>query len=168
MVERSEWSARREDRPPTAGMARRPAQWRCKTARGMLQGARSISRLRAFALLASAMLLVGGCGGSSPPPGPRVPDARAGEEVYRAACFACHARDGEGVPGLGKPLANSELIAGMTDDELARFIVVGRGTTDPANTSGIAMPPRGGRPNLSDADVYDVVAYLRTLQDMGS
>ena len=168
MVERSEWSARREDRPPTAGMARRPAQWRCKTARGMLQAARFISRLRAFALLASAMLLVGGCGGSSPPPGPRVPDARAGEEVYGAACFACHARDGEGVPGLGKPLANSEFIAGMTDDELARVIVVGRGTTDPANTSGIAMPPRGGRPNLSDADVYDVVAYLRTLQDVGS
>jgi disulfide bond formation protein DsbB len=114
------------------------------------------------------MLLAGGCGGSSTPPDPGVPDARAGEVVYGTACIACHAADGEGIPGLGKPLANSEFIAGMTDDELARFIVVGRGTTDPENTSGIAMPPRGGRPNLSDADVYDVVAYLRTLQDAGN
>lgn len=108
------------------------------------------------------ILVVAGCGGS---PEPGTPDAGRGEEVYETACIACHAAGGAGIAGLGKPLANSEFVAGLTDVELATFIIIGRGTQHPENTSGIAMPPRGGRPNLSDAAIADVVAYLRTLQD---
>jgi disulfide bond formation protein DsbB len=44
------------------------------------------------------------------------------------------------------------------------FIKVGRGVDDPANTTGVAMLPKGGNPGLSDQDLYDIVAYLRTLQ----
>lgn len=78
--------------------------------------------------------------------------------------MACHASGGEGIDGLGKPLADSEFITSRTDDDLLEFIVVGRGTNDPENTSGIAMPPRGGRPSLSDAEIRDIIAYLRSLQ----
>ena len=35
---------------------------------------------------------------------------------------------------------------------------------DPANTTGVAMPPKGGNPALKEADLADIVAYLRTLE----
>jgi len=93
------------------------------------------------------------------------PTAAAGEDVYEVACIACHAEGGIGIEGLGKPLANSEFIQSRTDQDLLAFVVSGRMTNDPDNTSGVAMPPRGGRPNLSDGDLLAVIAYLRTLQD---
>jgi disulfide bond formation protein DsbB len=110
------------------------------------------------------LLLAAACGDGTPTD-PGTADARQGESAYLVACIACHGPAGEGIAGLGKPLADSDFIAGLTDEELLAFIVVGRPTTDPENTSGIAMPPRGGRPNLSDADIRDIVAYLMTLQD---
>src|SRR5690606_31984637 len=36
---------------------------------------------------------------------------------------------------------------------------------DPANTTGMLMPPRGGNPDLTDTQVADIVTYLRGLQD---
>jgi disulfide bond formation protein DsbB len=41
---------------------------------------------------------------------------------------------------------------------------VGCSTSDPENTTGVAMPPKGGNPSLSDGDLQNVVAYIRTLQ----
>ena len=35
----------------------------------------------------------------------------------------------------------------------------------PDNTTGIQMPPKGGNPAMSDDDILDIIAYLRTLQD---
>jgi disulfide bond formation protein DsbB len=65
---------------------------------------------------------------------------------------------------LGPALTTSEFVAGLTDDGLVAFLIVGRPDTDPANTTGIAMPPRGGNTSLTDDDLRAVVAYLRTLQ----
>ena len=110
-----------------------------------------------------ALLLAAACGGDAPAE-PGTPNALRGESAYLVACIACHGPAGEGITGLGKPLSHSDFIAGLTDEELLEFIVVGRSTTDPENTSGIAMPPRGGRPNLSDSEIRDIIAYLRTLQ----
>jgi cytochrome c oxidase subunit II len=81
-----------------------------------------------------------------------------------ALCAGCHGAGGEGVKGLGKPLANSEFTASLTDTELVDFIKRGRAIDDPANTSGVAMPPKGGNPALSDTDLLDIVAFIRTLQ----
>jgi disulfide bond formation protein DsbB len=52
----------------------------------------------------------------------------------------------------------------MSDDELAQFLALGRPADDPGNTTGVAMPPKGGNPSLSDQDLMDVAAFLRTLQ----
>lgn len=79
-------------------------------------------------------------------------------------CAGCHGLGGEGVKGLGKPLANSEFVAGLKDAELVDFIKKGRAIDDPANTSGVAMPPKGGNPALNDNDLLDIVAFIRTLQ----
>jgi disulfide bond formation protein DsbB len=111
----------------------------------------------------AALLVAAACGGDAPAD-PGTADARRGESTYLVACIACHGSAGEGIAGLGKPLADSDFIGGQTDEELLEFIIVGRSTTDPENTSGIAMPPRGGRPSLNDWEIRDIIAYLRSLQ----
>ena len=41
---------------------------------------------------------------------------------------------------------------------------IDRGPADPLNTTGVGMPSKGGNPALTDEDLYDIVAYIRTLQ----
>jgi disulfide bond formation protein DsbB len=90
--------------------------------------------------------------------------ARAkGKQVFKQTCVACHGEDGKGIEGLGKNWTTSEYIASSTNDELIEFLKVGRTIEDPANTTGILMPPRGGNPNLTDDDLRNVVLYMRKL-----
>lgn len=87
----------------------------------------------------------------------------AGKTLYDGSCVACHADGGVGVEGLGKPLVGSEFVAGLNDSDLLEFLTVGRDTSDPLNTSGIAMPAKGGNPSLTEADLTNIVAYLRSI-----
>jgi disulfide bond formation protein DsbB len=91
-------------------------------------------------------------------------DATHGEELYQGTCAACHGADATGIDGLGKDLHNNEFTNSLTDPELVAFLEVGRPASDPLNTTGVDMPPKGGNPSLSDQDLQDIVAYLRTLQ----
>lgn len=86
-----------------------------------------------------------------------------GKALYAKTCVACHGANGEGVTGLGKPFTTSEFVIGKTDAELADFMKVGRAVGDPLNTTGVAMPPKGGNPALSEQDLLDLVAFIRTL-----
>jgi len=79
-------------------------------------------------------------------------------------CFTCHGDDATGIEGSGTNLTVSEFIRTKTDAELVEYIKVGREMNDPLNTTGIAMPPYGANPMLTDQDLADVVAYLRTVQ----
>lgn len=90
-------------------------------------------------------------------------DATAGQTTFNNRCSVCHGPGGEGIVGLGKPLTTSEFAAGLTDAELLAFLQTGRPSDDPLNTTGIAMPPRGGTPALTDQELVDVIAYLRTI-----
>ncbi len=90
-------------------------------------------------------------------------DSANGEALYGGSCIACHGPNGEGIEGLGKPWVGSEFINGSTDDEMVAFLKVGRATDDPLNSTGIAMLPKGGNPSLTDDDLQDLVAYMRTL-----
>ena len=100
---------------------------------------------------------------SSATPGASPGDAVAGEIVFDNRCSVCHGPGGEGIVGLGSPLTTSAFVAGLTDDELLSFLQTGRPTDDPLNTTGIAMPARGGIPALSDEHLIDVIAYVRTI-----
>lgn len=100
----------------------------------------------------------------APVPASAQGDPQAGQAVFAGSCASCHGANAKGLPGLGKDLTTSEFVARLTDTELVKFIKVGRDTSDPANTTGVAMPPKGGNPALTDRDLYDVVAYLRKLQ----
>ncbi len=95
--------------------------------------------------------------------GPTSGNATAGAEIFASVCSACHGPTGEGIPGLGPSFVGNAFIAGRADDELVGFLTVGRPADDPANTTGVAMPPKGGNPSLSDDDLHDIVAFLRTL-----
>jgi disulfide bond formation protein DsbB len=103
----------------------------------------------------------GGGGGGESAAG----DATAGQETFSASCASCHGQDAKGMPNLGKDLTTSEFVAGQSDADLVAFIKVGRDTSDPANTTGVAMPPKGGNPALTDEQLGDVVAYIRTIQE---
>jgi len=121
-----------------------------------------VRRLRPPAVVVVAVVLVAACGGAGGRGGGG-PSVSRGKQLFAATCVTCHGLDGKGVPSLGKDLTTSEFVAGRTDDEMVEFILVGRPSTDPLNTSGIAMPPRAGNPALTDADLGDIVAYLRSI-----
>ena len=85
-----------------------------------------------------------------------------GQGVLQSICSTCHGPDARGIPGLGKNLIESEFVHGLSDEELLQFVIKGRDTSDPLNTTGVAMPPRGGNPSLTDDQLRAVIAYLRT------
>jgi len=64
-----------------------------------------------------------------------------GEQLYLDVCAACHGQRGEGVAGLGNALVGSTFVAANTDAELLTMLRTGRTATDPANQSGLVMPP---------------------------
>ena len=102
---------------------------------------------------------------TTPQPTLDVALAARGHEVFERTCAACHASDGTGKVGLGKSLVRSDFVYDRDDAALVAFILKGRDAADPANTTRIVMPPKGGNPLLTDDDLARVVVYLRGLQD---
>jgi disulfide bond formation protein DsbB len=88
---------------------------------------------------------------------------RAGEKTYQTVCSACHGFNARGISGLGKTLIGSKFVNDLKDDELVAFIIKGRDVRDRLNTTGVAMPARGGNPGLTDDDLNSVVVYIRSL-----
>jgi mono/diheme cytochrome c family protein len=129
---------------------------------------------RTMVFIATFALILAACGGGSSDGGGSDAtttaasggsgDPVAGATVYSGTCSACHGANLEGIDSLGKPLSPSAFVAANSEDELVAFILVGRPTSDPANTQGVDMPPRGGNPSLDDQDIHDVAAYLKASQ----
>jgi disulfide bond formation protein DsbB len=92
-------------------------------------------------------------------------DVAHGKELF-VACAACHGPEGKGMPNLGKDFTASTFVAEKTDAELVEFLKVGRPVDDPLNTTGVMMPPKGGNPALTDQDLLDIVAFVRTLNQV--
>lgn len=89
-----------------------------------------------------------------------VPEAAApvaakltGEQVYNAACFACHGTGVGGAPKFGDAAAWKPRVA------------KGRATLNKHSIEGFQgesgfMPPKGGRVDLSDEEIIGAVAFL--------
>ncbi|MHA2620188.1 MAG: c-type cytochrome [bacterium JZ-2024 1] len=86
-----------------------------------------------------------------------------GKALFQRNCAACHASDGRGIQGLGSNLTTSAFVRSRSDTELLEFIKQGRPANDPQNRTGIAMPPRGGNPSLTDEELREIVAFLRSI-----
>lgn len=65
---------------------------------------------------------------------------------------------------LGKDLHGNEFVQSLSDEELVAFLAEGRPATHPLNERGLAMPPRGGNPSLSDEELRLIGDYLRSLE----
>ena len=80
---------------------------------------------------------------------PGKPGPADGKAVYDKVCVACHQVSVAGSPRLGDKAAWAPRIqTGM--DSLLQSVVKGKG----------AMPPRGGNPSLSDAEVRAAVEFM--------
>lgn len=98
-----------------------------------------------------------GCGGGDP----YAVAARRGAPKFKAICATCHGLNGKGLPNLGKDLTTSEFVGSLSDDEFLAFVKVGR----PPKDGNAEMPPRGGDPTLSDEQLMDIIAYVRTIRE---
>jgi cytochrome c5 len=79
-------------------------------------------------------------------------DADHGQVLFDAGCAVCHGPNGEGTSIAPDPLRNSDAVADMSSEELMAVLVQG--------IDG-KMPPK---PNLTDQDVLDLIALLRSWQ----
>lgn len=128
-------------------------------------------------LLPVILLLLAACGGSggTAEPAAQSPgsdtetaavsagDPAAGERLYMQSCSACHGPDALGIPSLGRSMVGTEFFASHNDQEILEFVKQGRPATHPDNEAGVDMPPKGGNPALTDAQILDIIAYLRSL-----
>lgn len=73
----------------------------------------------------------------------------SGKEVFDAVCQACHATGVAGAPKYGDKAAWAKYLEKGIEN-MYKFALSGKG----------AMPPRGGRADLSDDDVKSAVNYM--------
>ncbi|MCL6565631.1 MAG: cytochrome c [Acidobacteriia bacterium] len=84
-------------------------------------------------------------------------DAKAGKEVYDKKCATCHGPNGEGKPALAKALKveirhlGSKEVQAKSDEVLAKESSEGVGKMGPVK-------------GLTEKDIADVVAYIRSLK----
>lgn len=99
---------------------------------------------------------------ASVPPTPDSAFTARGKVLFDESCAACHGLRGEGTAS-GRPLTDSTLVKTGSQDELLKFIRLGRAVDDPHSTTGQAMPAGGGRADASDQDITAIIAYIRSL-----
>jgi len=81
------------------------------------------------------------------------PPSRDGQQVYQAACVACHDAGIAGAPKLGDKSQWAKHIAKGLDTLYASAVNGVQGSAG-------AMPPKGGNPTLSNAEVRAAVDYM--------
>lgn len=83
---------------------------------------------------------------------------QAGKSIYEQTCIACHGADGTGaLPGM-PDFSGTDSPLNKVDIALVKSIT--EGFQSPG--SQMAMPPKGGNPTLSSADVDAVLVYIRS------
>ena len=73
-----------------------------------------------------------------------------GEKIYQSVCMACHAAGVAGAPVAGSD-AMAERLAAKGADGLFQSAINGLNV----------MPPRGGRPDLTDEDIRAAIEFMQ-------
>ena len=85
----------------------------------------------------------------------RAQDVANGEKIYKAKCVSCHGPDGKGETAAGKATKARDLCSADVKKE------------SDADWTGIIVKGKNKMPSydkkISDADVKDVVKYMRSL-----
>ena len=97
-------------------------------------------------------------------PIPPVGNAVRGKKLFADNCAMCHGNQGQGVKFVGQDLQTSKFVLSHSTAKIVAFIKHGRSATNPGNHRHIAMPPFGDNANLTNQNLYDIVAYMRKLQ----
>jgi cytochrome c5 len=94
------------------------------------------------------------------PRGMTLETIRAGDSVFhgKGHCFACHGADGEGLPNAGSAVTIGLNFVPAEWQVIDSLIMLG--IPESVTRSAIAMPPRGGKSDLSTDEVRDVAAYI--------
>jgi mono/diheme cytochrome c family protein len=94
------------------------------------------------------------------PPGVTLDLVRTGDDVFhgKGHCFACHGADGEGLPNAGSALTLSLNFVPIEVAAIDSIIMFG--IPEAITRSAIAMPPRGGKSDLSADETRAVAAYV--------
>ena len=83
---------------------------------------------------------------------PPMAAAQSAADTYKAKCAMCHGADGAGKAAMGTKDLGSADIQKMSDADLTTAITNGKGK----------MPSYKGK--LTDAQIKDMVSYIRTLK----
>jgi cytochrome c5 len=86
---------------------------------------------------------------SAPAAAPKAASAGSGKATYDAVCGVCHGAGVAGAPKFGDKAAWAPRVKGGKE-ALYASATKGKG----------AMPPKGGNPSLTDADVKAAVDYM--------
>ena len=89
-------------------------------------------------------------------------DPRLGEVWYQQICSTCHGVSGDGymAGGTGTAIGKAGFLSKASDGFIRETIKRGRSNTRMRGFNG-----SNGLANLSDEEIDDIIAYLRTLQD---
>jgi mono/diheme cytochrome c family protein len=82
--------------------------------------------------------------------------AQDGADTFKAKCSMCHGADGTGKAAMKVPSFKTPESVKESDADLSAAIKNGKGT------GAIKMPAYTGK--LTDAQIKDLVGYVRTLQ----
>ena len=108
--------------------------------------------MKTSVIILSTILVLALCASSALAAG----DAAAGKQVFDKKCASCHGATGEGKDAIAKMLKvemrnlGSPEVQAKSDAELGKMIKDGNGKMKPVA--------------LTDKEIQDVVAYLRTLK----
>src|SRR5262249_37032726 len=89
-----------------------------------------------------------------------------GQEWYVRSCSACHGVDGRGLSNLAPSLADSTLLNNRDGIGLLNFLTKAQPPVNPE--VAYPHPYRGGYPELTDAQIQQIIVYLYSLPSAGS
>jgi putative heme-binding domain-containing protein len=124
----------------------------------VLAGARATRVLFAAAIVTSATVLLAAQGAQPAATNPLAGKPEAidgGKNIFRGRCGVCHGIDAKGY--RGSDLTSGDWVHGGSDAQIFKTIQSG--------VTGTEMPGNG---NMSDDEIWMVIAYLRTLAAPGS
>jgi len=83
-----------------------------------------------------------------------------GEKLYRQNCMACHAENGQGMPGMNPPLIRTPWVLGEKEKMIS---IVLNGFTEPIEIGGETFQNVMGAMNyLKDEDIAKILTFVRS------